>query len=1659
MPPETQPAVSGVVYTGTFIVQVYDDGMLGEWRITGEGWQILEADYPAEARVSKGDVLRVRFRALPGDADQPIGLSLTFDGRRAAQRYAVGLQTFARFAQVQPAIQLSDNKSDRVGGDVRGGEECPCAGFPIDLVKATGRIVYTRPDGKVVGADRLRVQLRDQDVGVDFEVMWEGFTDANGYFDTGCRDAELDGDGSGPDLVLYFETDNGWVDVSDNSILESTYSWSTSELSNFAFSCHDYGTLTPADAGTRAALHISNVITRARRYLDQVGGFAPDAVQVEWPVEEWTHYQRGPEEIHLNPLHEWEEFVIVHEYGHHFMNHFGEPPSPVYCNGFCDNAPPEDCGHCAWCPENPQDAFNEGFPNWMADVATRAFAETYELSPGVPYEPILDVTVEAESPLMCSADFNGQPVDPFLGDPVDTEGFVGLLLRDMEDGTQDDHDFDGVYDMLCTGAAPILDTYVQDQATTVLQFINHFRSRYPGTAGNFWPTAFNVGGSTYVAGFPSDSQPPGVVGQMDSSTHPSGTGGELPCITFEFDAAPDDMTGAGTYSYALSSSPAGTPPDELPELTWPTGGCRLQGAVQAWNIGTWYISIRARDNDDNWSGNYATFGPFEVLDCNGTGQLDVCDISCSFTGSVGQCSFGISPCVALPQCTATSADCNSNLRPDECDIASGVSADCNLDGIPDECQDMKHWSGSGGANWALATNWVENEIPQTGEHVCITSVSPVQVLYQIQSGVTSLASLAAHEGLTISSATNPWPAMVLSDPSFVLGEFILGGSSTSLTVNDTLDLYGLFRWNGGILKGAGVTEARGGLALTTSGVNLQAHDFRISANPATSLGGQIALSGGALLVIEPDVTYEYRGGSGNVFSGGAADLIHNAGTILRTAGTGTANLNGPVTNVGTIHAQTGLLSLGQSSTHSGLLLGDSSTVVSFGGAGPHAMLAPSILDVETLEFFSGQGDFRGTVNIGDTLDARFGTYTFHPEAEILSYGQHLSATIGNTGASATVHFLAPTDAPIEFETVTVGPTGSEGNPAIHFNTGQPVEIGDLLIRRGHIHGNSSINIHGTFTWNTHGFGSAGADVTAFGPVTLQVPSSGSKALQRILHNTQTTTMLGGGLNMTASGRWNNLPGSMFQIQANTASVSGGTFTNAGTILRASGTGVVTLGSNLVSTGNIHNQTGTMRLSAGGTYSGEVRSDPGTILEISQVPTHNFGLTSALIAESLMISVGGQNTSAPFRGTVEISDSITCSECNWIFAVDADVLDYGDAVIISPGGSLRFDAPTDRPIDFDSVTIGPSTSGGSTFNANTGQPFNIDTLVMDNNAQLSGTSPINVASQFTWRNGNMFAGGAVTLAGSSNVLPTSSNRSSSRVMHNHGYFAMLGAFSLAGSASFNNHPDGVVDFQSDGAGISSRPINNAGLIVKSGGTGQANVNFSTWTNTGTVEIQSGSIGMHTTQFVQNSGQTILNGGDLRIIFGTFPVTLNGGVLMGVNTVFGNLVNNAGTIAPGLSVGELTVSGNCTQGASARLEVEIAGTSPEDSDQLTVTGTAALAGTLRVTFVNGFVVEAGDVFQIVSAGNVSGEFDSVEFTNPPASLTMTVIYAADAVVIEAIGATPGDCDDDGDVDLDDFADFDECLGGPGGELLAGCECFDLDDSGDVTLLDFAVFQVAL
>lgn len=61
-------------------------------------------------------------------------------------------------------------------------------------------------------------------------------------------------------------------------------------------------------------------------------------------------------------------------------------------------------------------------------------------------------------------------------------------------------------------------------------------------------------------------------------------------------------------------------------------------------------------------------------------------------------------------------------------------------------------------------------------------------------------------------------------------------------------------------------------------------------------------------------------------------------------------------------------------------------------------------------------------------------------------------------------------------------------------------------------------------------------------------------------------------------------------------------------------------------------------------------------------------------------------------------------------------------------------------------------------------------------------------------------------------------------------------------------------------------------------------------------------------------------------------------------------------------------------------------------------------------------------------------------------------------ELVCRVPGDLDGDGDVDLEDFEAFADCMLGPDIPCPAGCEATDLTGDGDADLTDFTLFQAA-
>jgi hypothetical protein len=152
-------------------------------------------------------------------------------------------------------------------------------------------------------------------------------------------------------------------------------------------------------------------------------------------------------------------------------------------------------------------------------------------------------------------------------------------------------------------------------------------------------------------------------------------------------------------------------------------------------------------------------------------------------------------------------------------------------------------------------------------------------------------------------------------------------------------------------------------------------------------------------------------------------------------------------------------------------------------------------------------------------------------------------------------------------------------------------------------------------------------------------------------------------------------------------------------------------------------------------------------------------------------------------------------------------------------------------------------------------------------------------------------------------------------------------------------------------------------------------------------------------------------------GEGTVDVQGGTILGVGAIGGDLNNVTGSIAPGLSPGILTVGGDFFQQDTGTLEIEIGGTTQgEEYDSLAVTGSAAVDGTLWVSLIDDFVPSAGQQFTVLtSAGLTAGGLTLAG----PASDSFNLVVDGSDLVLQSLGSSvAGDYSGNGFVDAADY-----------------------------------------
>ncbi|WP_329858719.1 autotransporter domain-containing protein [Stenotrophomonas hibiscicola] len=215
---------------------------------------------------------------------------------------------------------------------------------------------------------------------------------------------------------------------------------------------------------------------------------------------------------------------------------------------------------------------------------------------------------------------------------------------------------------------------------------------------------------------------------------------------------------------------------------------------------------------------------------------------------------------------------------------------------------------------------------------------------------------------------------------------------------------------------------------------------------------------------------------------------------------------------------------------------------------------------------------------------------------------------------------------------------------------------------------------------------------------------------------------------------------------------------------------------------------------------------------------------------------------------------------------------------------------------------------------------------------------------------------------------------------------IGWLRLSGDNSFNGAvlQDGTLELNGANALTAAVEV-QGGQFLLNGSL------FSTaLTTTGGVSTVSASAVLKDSNLSVNGGVVSFNGTQTG---GTTTVGANG-LLKGVGTLGTTQVD--GIIAPGNSIGTLTINGNYVQGATGVYAAELA--PGGRSDQLHVTGTATLGGTLLALPEPG-TYYLGEQFNFIRAdGGLNGQFAKTDFSAFSPFLQFSLAYGANGARID-------------------------------------------------------------
>jgi predicted Rdx family selenoprotein len=944
-----------------------------------------------------------------------------------------------------------------------------------------------------------------------------------------------------------------------------------------------------------------------------------------------------------------------------------------------------------------------------------------------------------------------------------------------------------------------------------------------------------------------------------------------------------------------------------PDGTWKAGSYNPTGAAENINYGptitgTYYLRVYGYPVG---SGAWSETTPYTLTTTFATGPITIASQPQSVTipwGAAATFSVSASSAADPNLCyqwrrngtlipgatrsTFTTLDTSMSRDGDDYSVAitnrygSVASDSANLD-VNDP--PSIYWTGEVSNNWDEPQNWNLSRIPDG----------------------TDVVRISAGDSVSATSGASAW-------------HVIVGG-----TLN----------WHGGTVNCA-LTVASGGV------LNLSSDGDKYLSGGVLTNGGTVNWSGGNIRLDYGAAVNNLAGGTFNVlcakslyWSNGNQASFSNAGTFRKSGDDGTAYLSGVnFTNTGLVELLSGSISASASFSNDGTLNNASGVFTMSGGgtsngtfyAGAGAANELSGNEVfGTGVSFTGEGTHRAASNL--SLN---GVYGF----------QGLVVSGGISGTFTLNGSMTFTGGTINGE-ITIGP-GSVLNLS---GDGDKYLSGGVLTNGGTVNwsgGNIRLD-YGAVVNNLAGgtfkvlcarslYWSNGNQASFSNAGIFRKSGDGGTAYLSSVAFTNTglvdaqdgTIQIAGG-NGTSNGSFNAASGATMSY-ANVSFADGTSFTGAG-VNRIVGpvgmTGSVTSQNLELAAGSIGGNAtitavGTMSWT-GGAISCSLTMSPGCVLNLSG--DGDKYLSGGVLTNGGTVNWSGGNIRLDYGAAVNNlaggTFNMLCAKS--LYWSNGNPPSFNNAGTMDVEASIVYISGFSPNLETGSVLKGAGHLGNTTLNISgdiTVQDFE---LIYGNT--ITGTGNGTITGTLNWLGGTVGCALTVASGGVLNISGDGDKYLSGGVLTNGGTVNWSGGnIRLDYGAVVNNLAGGTFNvlcakvlYWSNGNQAS---FSNAGIFRKSGDGGTAYLSGINPTNTGLMELLSGS---------------------------------------------------------------LSVSGNFAQSETGKIKMQIAGSSPgAEYNQMIVNGQANLAGLFEATFANGFVPSNGQTFTLMSFGSRMSGFSAIE-----------------------------------------------------------------------------------